>query len=210
MNRFIPGLDLVATGPTTRPRPSLKPLGEECFYTPVFDALREVMGAEGGRPGFIVVGDPGCMVRAQTHEQPLMDVKHSLGASLGMAAGLALQQHGPGAKRVVSLIGDSSFLHTGFNGLMDAVQLGARLAVVILDNGSTALSGGQPHPGSGQDARGRPRKRVDLAALAKVAGADKVTEVDVEAGEDLHAPLREAILGEGVRVMIARGRCECE
>lgn len=209
VNRFLPALDLPLAGPTSRPRPSLQPLGDECFFTPTFAALRQALEQRGGRDRFIIVGDPGCMVQAQTPPDYLMDVKHSLGASIGMAAGIALHQSGPDAKRVVSIIGDSSFLHTGFNALVDAVQVGAQMLVLILDNGSTALSGGQPHPATGLDARGRPRGRVDLAALARAAGAASVHEVDVDAGQDLHAPLAHALDTSGLTILIARGKCDC-
>jgi indolepyruvate ferredoxin oxidoreductase alpha subunit len=209
LNRFLPELGLPMRGRTARPRPSLKPLGEDCFYTPAFAALKEVMDSRGGRDDFIVAGDPGCMVRAQNPPDYLLDIKHSLGASLGMAAGIALNQAGPSAKRVVSIIGDSSFLHTGFNGLMDAAQVGARMLVLILDNGTTALSGGQPHPASGLDARGRSRRGVDLAALARAAGAGSVQVVDLDQGEDLCPALEAGLNFDGLAVIIAKGVCDC-
>ncbi len=209
LNRFRPELRLPMRGRTARPRPSLKPLGEDCFYTPAFAALKEVMDSLGGRGDFIVVGDPGCMVRAQNPPDYLLDVKHSLGASIAMAAGIALNQVGPSAKRVVAIIGDSSFLHTGFNGLMDAAQVGARMLVLILDNGTTALSGGQPHPASGRDARGRPRQAVDLAELARAAGAGSVQVVDLDQGEDLRPALKGGLNFDGLAVVIAKGKCDC-
>jgi indolepyruvate ferredoxin oxidoreductase alpha subunit len=209
LNRFLPELRLPMRGRTARPRPSLKPLGEDCFYTPAFAALKDVMDSMGGRDRFIVAGDPGCMVRAQVPPNYLMDVKHSLGASISMAAGIALNQAGPNAKGVVAIIGDSSFLHTGFNGLMDAAQVGARMLVLILDNGTTALSGGQPHPASGLDARGRPRRGVDLAKLARVAGAGSVQAVDLDQGEDLRPALEAGLNFDGLAVVIAKGKCDC-
>ena len=70
----------------------------------------------GGRDEFIIVGDPGCMVRAQSPPYELMDVKNSLGSSIGMAAGVALSPMKGGLKkRVIALCGDSGFLHSGFS-----------------------------------------------------------------------------------------------
>jgi TPP-dependent indolepyruvate ferredoxin oxidoreductase alpha subunit len=60
---------------------------------------------------------------------------------------------------IVALCGDSSFLHSDVNALMDAARAGVNMLVLILDNGITALSGEQPHPGSPRDARGNPRCR---------------------------------------------------
>jgi indolepyruvate ferredoxin oxidoreductase alpha subunit len=163
------------------------------------------MEQQGGRDEFIVVGDPGCMVHAQMPPYELMDVKHSLGASIGMAAGLALDD--VTGKRVIALCGDSGLLHSGLGGLVDAARLGVSLLVLVLDNGTTALSGGQPHPASPVDAQGRPRRAVDLAALAREAGAGVVQEVDVDQGQDVRAALKSGLDWDGLAVVIARGQC---
>jgi indolepyruvate ferredoxin oxidoreductase alpha subunit len=208
LNELVPQLALSTEGESSRPMPSRQPLCDGCPYIPTFDALVEVMEQLGGRDEFIVVGDPGCMVRSQLPPYELMDVKHSLGSSIGMAAGVALSQAKEGAgKRVVVLCGDSSFLHSGFAGLVDAARIGARMLVLILDNGTTALSGGQPHPASRADARGRPRRAVDLAALACEAGAGEVSVVDLDRGEDIRTALETGMNVDGVAMVIARGRC---
>ncbi len=85
-----------------------------------------------------------------------MDVKNSLGSSIGIASGVALSQiKADAGKRVIVLCGDSSFVHSGFNGLVDATQVGTKMLALILDNGPTALSGGQPHPARQTDGRGQ-------------------------------------------------------
>jgi indolepyruvate ferredoxin oxidoreductase alpha subunit len=224
LTRLLPRPLSPAAGEADRPMPSHQPLCDGCPYTPTFDALVEAMDRAGGRDRFIVVGDPGCMVRAQLPPYELLDVKASLGSSIGIAAGIALSQcqiqgRTPGGKgqeeqsgenskkRAVALCGDSSFLHTGLNGLVDAVRVGARMLVLILDNGTTALSGGQPHPASPVDARGRPRRAVDLAALAGDAGAGMVQVTDLDRGQDIGAAIERGIAYEGVAVVIARGQC---
>jgi indolepyruvate ferredoxin oxidoreductase alpha subunit len=208
LNRFAPQLALPTDGVTERPRPSRRPLCAGCPYAPTFDALVEVMELLGGRDEFIVVGDPGCMVRAQLPPYELMDVKNSLGSSIGMAAGVALSQaKGDAGKRVVALCGDSSFVHSGFDGLVDAARVGARMLVLILDNGTTALSGGQPHPASQTDARGQAQRAVDLAALAREAGAGTVRVVDLDLGQDVRAAIEACVSFDGLAVVIARGQC---
>jgi indolepyruvate ferredoxin oxidoreductase alpha subunit len=208
LNRFLPDLALPEEGESSRPRPSRTPLCDGCPYIPTFDALTGVMERLGGRDRFAIVGDPGCMVRAQMEPYELMDVKNSLGSSIGMAAGvaLALAKSDPG-RRVVALCGDSGFLHSAFNGLVDAVRVGARMLVVVLDNGTTALSGGQPHPASRTDARGRPRQGVSLPALIREAGVGMVRIVDLDRGEDIRAALEEGFDFDGVAAVVARGRC---
>jgi indolepyruvate ferredoxin oxidoreductase alpha subunit len=208
LNRFLPRLALPTEGESSRPMPSRQPLCDGCPYIPTFDALTEVIAQWGGRDEVIVVGDPGCMVRAQLPPYELLDVKTSLGSSIGMAAGIALSMSGNSIrKRVVALCGDSGFLHSGFNGLVDATRVGATMLVLILDNGTTALSGGQPHPASRADARGRPRRAVDLAALAREAGAGMVQVVDLDHGEDIRPAIEMGMNFDGVAVVISRGQC---
>jgi indolepyruvate ferredoxin oxidoreductase alpha subunit len=204
LNRLVPGLALPTEGESSRPMPSLKPFCEGCPYVPTFDALMATMEGRGGRDDYIVVGDPGCMVLAQSPPSKLLDVKISLGSSLGIAAGIALGQTG---KRVVAISGDSGLLHSGLGGLVDAARMGVRVLVLILDNGTTALSGGQPHPASGTDARGKDRPAVDLAALAKDAGAGTVQAVDLDRGEDVRSAIERVMDSDGVAVVVARGLC---
>jgi indolepyruvate ferredoxin oxidoreductase alpha subunit len=223
LNRYLPRLALPTEGETARPRPSRSPLCDGCPYVPTFDALTDVI-AQFGRDEVIVVGDPGCMVRAQLPPYELLDVKNSLGSGIGMAAGIGLSLRCPEpaegtgpepvegsdrrtGKRVVALCGDSGFLHSGLNGLVDAARVGAPLLVLILDNGTTALSGGQPHPASLVDARGRPQRAVDLAGLAREAGAGMVRVVDLDRGENIRSAIEVGMNFDRVAVVIARGRC---
>jgi indolepyruvate ferredoxin oxidoreductase alpha subunit len=208
LNDWRPELALPAEGEADRPRPSRQPLCEGCPYIPTFDALLDFVARSGGRDEFIVVGDPGCMVRAQLPPYRLLDVKHGLGSGIAMATGIALSQRGLDmGKRVVALCGDSGFLHSGLGGLVDAGRVGVKMLVLILDNGTTALSGGQPHPGSLVDARGRSRNVVELASLARAAGAGMVQVVNLDGGGDVHAAIARGMNFDGVAVVIARGEC---
>jgi indolepyruvate ferredoxin oxidoreductase alpha subunit len=137
-----------------------------------------------------------------------MDVKHSLGSSIGVATGISMSQtSSKDGKKVVAIIGDSSFLHTGINGLLDASSAGANVLVLVLDNGTTGLSGRQPHPGSQFDARGNPRQGLNIPALARAAGASTVSVVDLDRGEDISAGIEAGLNLPGVAVLIARGQC---
>lgn len=204
LRSLVPSLPLEARQDPAKAMPSRTPLCNGCPYTPTFQALVDVMEQLGGRDRFIVTGDPGCMVRAQLPPLELFDVKHGLGSSIGMATGLAL---GQAERRVISLAGDSSFLHTGFNGLLDAARSGVRLLVIILDNGTIALTGGQPHPGTPRDARGRPRPAVDIAGLAREAGAGWVRVIDARAKEEMQGAIHAGLEHDGVAVIVARGAC---
>jgi len=209
LNRLSPDLALPEGGEASRPMPSRHPLCEDCPYIPVFEALLSAIEEHGGRERSIVVGDPGCMVRAQLPPYRLLDVKYSLGSSIGTGVGLALgqqltEQH---RKHVIALCGDSSLLHTGLNGLMDAAHLGAQMTVVVLDNGATALSGGQPHPGNTTGLRGEERPAVDLLDLVRAVGVRVAESVKSTDGQRLREVFAQGMEGEGLAVIIVRATC---
>jgi indolepyruvate ferredoxin oxidoreductase alpha subunit len=191
-------------GPGGRAMPSRQPLCEDCPYVPTFEALLAVMGRHGGRDAFVVTGETGCMVRSQLPPFELLDVKYGMGSSIGLAAGLARTGL---PQRIVALSGDSALLHSGLGELIDAAQAGTGLLVVVLANETTALSGGQPHPGTAHDARGTARKPVDLAALAQAAGADSVRVVDPEDRQATESALEEGLALGKLAVVIARRAC---
>lgn len=208
LKRLIPHLALPIVKDVSRERPSLMPLCEGCPYIPTFYALLKVMENNGGRENFIVTGDPGCMVRAQQPPYELMDVKNSLGSGIGMAVGIALGLAKQGdEKKVVALCGDSGLLHTGLQGLVDAVQFGINITVLILDNGTTALSGGQPHPGSRVDVRGGLRPQIDLEEMVRATGVQFLQVVDLDRNEEIQPAIEKGISSEGISVVIARGQC---
>ena len=197
-----PGLAL-ATAPTlARAMPSRVPLCPDCPYLPTFESLLRVIERRGGRDKHIVVGETGCMVRAHLGLR-LFDVKYSLGAGLGLGLGLAL---GDRTRRTVAILGDSSFFHTDLNALPHAAHLEPPLTVLILDNGTTALTGGQVHPGSALDERRQARTPVDLVAMVRACGVEPRL-LGPESPDDLEAALGEALATEGLRVIIVRGPC---
>jgi indolepyruvate ferredoxin oxidoreductase alpha subunit len=216
LNKFLPEISWPEGEDEERAMPSKEPLCTGCPYFPVFDALIELMERMGGVGQFIVVGDPGCMVRAQAQPYELLDVKTSLGSSISMAAGLALNppeadgmmdnQSGK-RKKIIALSGDSGFFHSGYTALIDAVRLGTNLLVILLDNGSAALSGGQPHAGTAIDLPGRSRRPVSVKGLAEQSGAQIVSVIDSAEGEDLLKAFQEGLLSDGVAVIIAQGTC---
>ena len=184
--------------------PSRQPLCDDCPYIPAFEALLNVMERHGGRDAYIVTGETGCMVRAQLPPWEIMDLKYGMGASIGLAAGLARTGI---PQRVIALSGDSALLHSGLGELIDAAQAGIRLLVVVLANETTALSGGQAHPATSHDARGNPRQPLDLEALIRAMGVDLVRVVDPEETAVTEAALEESLATDRLAVVIARRAC---
>jgi indolepyruvate ferredoxin oxidoreductase alpha subunit len=201
---LLPEWPWPAFEPGGRTMPSREPLCEDCPYIPAFDSLLTVMARHGGRDAFVITGEPGCMVRSQLPPYQLLDVKYGMGSSIGLAAGLARTGL---PQKVVALSGDSGLLHSGLAELIDAAQADIDLLVVILANETTALSGGQPHPGTAHDARGRARPPVDLAALVRAAGVELVRVVDPEDRRATEAALEEALASGKLATVIAQRAC---
>ncbi|KAA5602278.1 indolepyruvate ferredoxin oxidoreductase subunit alpha [Blastochloris sulfoviridis] len=168
-----------------------------CPHTATFLALRGLSAR--------VAGDIGCYTLAAVEPLRSIDTTVCMGASIANATGMSLS--GTETKPIVATIGDSTFLHSGIPPLIDAVYHKANITVVILDNGITAMTGGQDHPGTGRTLRGEPAPRVDYEKLCRAVGVESVRIVDPYEVGRLYQSLREAISTKGVSVVIARRPC---
>ena len=122
-----------------------------------------------------IFGDIGCYALSVNPPINAIWTEHSMGASISMAMGLKLS----GFKNpVIATIGDSTFFHAGVPGLINAVYNNAPMLVLVLDNRITAMTGHQPHPGTGITATGEPAKIIDPAEIAKAIGIEFVATVD--------------------------------
>jgi indolepyruvate ferredoxin oxidoreductase alpha subunit len=118
-----------------------------------------------------ISGDIGCYTLGFGHPWNALDACISMGASMGMALGL---DKGRGEsdkdKKIVAVIGDSTFMHMGMQGLLDIVYNKGNVTVLLLDNRAVGMTGGQDNPGTGRDIHGDPAPRVDFAAIVKALG----------------------------------------
>lgn len=177
------------------PRPPV--LCPGCPHVVPYLALRQL--------GAVVAGDIGCYTLAALEPLAAIDTTLAMGSSIGMAIGLVRAGQVPGP--VVATIGDSTFLHSGIPALLDAVYNRTPVTVVILDNGTTAMTGGQPHPATGQTIRGDPAPRVDLAALCRALGVEWVEVVDPYDVSATFRVLEAAVAYPGVSVVITNRPC---
>ncbi|MCC6474345.1 MAG: indolepyruvate ferredoxin oxidoreductase subunit alpha [Burkholderiales bacterium] len=180
------------------PEPLVRPpvLCAGCPHTSSFMAVR----ASGAR----VAGDIGCYTLACLDPLRGLDTTVAMGSSIGNAIGMAKAGD---VKPVIASIGDSTFLHAGIPGLIDAVYNQANITVLLLDNGITAMTGGQDHPGTGRTLRGEPAPRVDYEALVRACGVKWVRSVDSYDLAAVHQTLREALAHRGVSVVISNRPC---
>ncbi len=176
------------------PRPAILCAG--CMHRATFYAMKKVF-ADG-----IFPSDIGCYTLGL--QLGAVDTTICMGASITIASGIA---HSGETRPVVCTIGDSTFLHTGIQGLINAVYNGADMVVVILDNRITAMTGHQPNPNTGVTATGTLVPPISLEALARACGARFVETIDPYDLTGMLRTFEEAKGRSGVRVIIARQAC---
>lgn len=133
-----------------------------------------------------------------------VDTTICMGASITIASGMSLAGE---TRDIVCTIGDSTFLHTGIQGLVNAVYNGANITIVILDNRITAMTGHQPNPTTGVTACGVSAPSVSLEAICRASGATFVETVSPNDLTTFTNILKEAKSRSGVKVIIARQPC---
>lgn len=126
----------------------------------------------------IVTGDIGCYTLGVLPPLAALDTCVCMGASIGNGIGMLRAQAPDDTRPVVAVIGDSTFIHSGITGLIDAVYNGTPITVCILDNRTTAMTGGQEHPASGKTLRGTEAPQLNLPGLVRAVGVEEVLEVD--------------------------------
>ncbi len=176
----------------------------ECPFLPVFEILADLVpraAERGARP--LLVADPGCAVYADLSPFELLDVKQVLGSSIAIAIGLAKALPG---RRVLAITGDGSLFHSGLQGLIDAASQRASLAVLVLDNGSAAMTGFQPTPITVVSG-GRRILRPNLARLVRACGAGRVSQVSAANRLALRRRLKELLSSPRLEVLVVRGEC---
>jgi len=152
-----------------------------------------------------VAGDIGCYTLAAMQPLQAMDTCVAMGSSIGTAVGLA--KAGTETRPIVATIGDGTFLHGGITGLIDAVYNNANITVLILNNSTTAMTGGQEHPGTGKTLRGEDTHAVNYADVCRAVGVTSLIEVDSYDLGALYQAIREATEYKGVSVVIANRPC---
>lgn len=157
-----------------------------------------------GQPGLVIAGDIGCYTLGAYPPLMAMDTCACMGAGVGQAQGL---EWAGVPQKTVSVIGDSTFMHSGITSLINAVYNQSQGTVVILDNGTTAMTGHQPHPGSGPTAQGQVVTSVSIEALVRGAGVANVVVVDAFDLGAIRRALKEALESEGLAAVIVRGPC---
>ncbi len=191
------------TGPEPAPPRATPPrLCDACPYHPVYGALRKL--------DCIVAGDIGCYTLGVMEPYRAMDTCVAMGASIGVGLGLRHVLPEAQARRVVSIIGDSTFVHSGLSGIVEMVYNPPPTGhvVIVLDNGTTAMTGQQEHPATGRTLDHDATNRFSIEGFARACGVRQVHVVDpVADAAGFDALLRERLAASDLAVIVARRTC---
>ncbi len=168
-----------------------------CPHTGLFYLLQ--------RKDVIITGDIGCYTLGTYAPHNAMDTCVCMGASITLAHGIekALSD----GKRVVSIIGDSTFFHMGLPGLVNTVYNKGNQILIIVDNRTTGMTGHQDHPGTGKTLMGEETKLLDCAEVAKACGIEKVYVINPYKIKENRILFRQILADKGPAVIVSRQTC---
>jgi indolepyruvate ferredoxin oxidoreductase alpha subunit len=189
--------------PEPAPLPGKPPsLCVGCPHRRTFEVLNKM--------DLIVSGDIGCYTLGVLPPFNAMDSCVCMGASIGVGLGLRHVLPEEQARRVVSVIGDSTFVHSGLTGLAEMVYNPPQTGhvVIILDNGTTAMTGLQDHPGTGYKLGDAPTTRMNFEAVGSAMGIPKVHTLGQKTTtEDLENLLRSSLASNDLTLIVVRNPC---
>ena len=152
-----------------------------------------------------VMGDIGCYTLGAAPPLKAIDVTLCMGASIGSQHGY--RKAGGSGEKLVSVIGDSTFMHSGMTGLANVAYNQSDSTVIILDNSITGMTGHQQNPTTGLNIKGEPAGKIDLEALCRSMGIRRVRVVDPYRLDECDAALKEELAAEEPSVIISRRPC---
>ena len=154
-----------------------------------------------------VFGDIGCYTLGSVAPLSAMDVTLCMGASFSGLHGWNKAGGAENEKKSVAVIGDSTFMHSGMTGLATIAYNQSNSTVIVLDNSITGMTGHQQNPTTGKNLYGDPAGRVDLEALAKAMGINRVRVVDPYNIAECEAAVKEELEVEEPSLIISRRPC---
>lgn len=152
-------------------------------------------------------GDIGCYTLGAVAPLSVVDTTICMGASISSLHGMEKAKGKEYIKNWVAVIGDSTFLHTGVNSLMNMMYNKATGTVMILDNSTTGMTGHQDHAATGKTLQGDPTYAIDIPALCRAIGVKNVIEVNAFDIERLEKVIKEEVAKDEVSVIITKTPC---
>lgn len=152
----------------------------------------------------VIIGDIGCYSLAVFPPLEALDSILCMGA--GVSSALGLEKSGT-QQKVVGVVGDSTFFHSGMTGLLDIAYNKGRVTILVLDNSTTAMTGHQDHPGTGRTLKGEETKRADIEAIARAFGINLIYKIDPYNLKEVRKTLKEAIEADEPAVVVSTRPC---
>lgn len=152
-------------------------------------------------------GDIGCYTLGAVAPLSVVDTTICMGASISSLHGMEKAKGKEYIKNWVAVIGDSTFLHTGVNSLMNMMYNNATGTVMILDNSTTGMTGHQDHAATGKTLQGDPTFAIDIPGLCRALGVKNVIEVNAFDIETLEKVVKEETAKDEVSVIITKSPC---
>ena len=156
---------------------------------------------------FFVAGDIGCYTLAALPPLTALDSCICMGASVGQAHGISKVLSREERKKVVAVIGDSTFIHGGITPLVDVAYNRGEATIILLDNHATAMTGFQEHPATGFTLRGEPTERLDFVGLAKSVGIRNIRITNPWNLEEIDRIITEETAKDSPSLIINQGPC---
>ncbi len=169
-----------------------------CPHRSTFYAVKKVLGED-----VVWAGDIGCYLLGIFEPFRMQDFVISMGASLGVTHGIRRVSD----QKAVVFIGDSTFFHAGMPGLANMKYNDPKVLVVVMDNGTTAMTGHQPHPGTGLTGMGDSSKPIRIEDVVRGLGIENVRVVNAFSQKGLQEAVKELDKKPGISVLISRGMC---
>ena len=154
-----------------------------------------------------VMGDIGCYTLGAVPPLTALDSTLCMGASVSGLHGFNVARGAEAEKKSVAVIGDSTFMHSGMTGLVNVAYNATNSTVIILDNSITGMTGHQQNPTTGYNIKGDPAAKVDLEALCRALGINRVRVVDPYNLKECETAIMEELAAEEPSVIISRRPC---
>ncbi|MBE6669756.1 MAG: indolepyruvate ferredoxin oxidoreductase subunit alpha [Ruminococcaceae bacterium] len=152
-------------------------------------------------------GDIGCYTLGAVAPLGVIDTTICMGASISALHGMEKARGKDFIKNWVAVIGDSTFLHTGINSLINMVYNKASGTVMILDNRTTGMTGHQDHAATGKTLKGEETNAIDFVELCHAVGVKNVIEVNAFDVKTLEKVIKESVEGDTLTVIITKAPC---
>lgn len=170
-----------------------------CPHRPVFYVLKKL--------GLTVSADIGCYTLGALQPLNSVDTVVCMGASIGVAHGFNKALGNDASKKIVAVIGDSTFVHSGITGVVDAVYNKGVSTIIILDNSTTGMTGHQPNPSTGRTIRDEVTHQLNLVDVVKACGVNRVQVVNAYDMSAVEKAVKEELDANEVSVIIAKQPC---